>query len=107
MFAEAFTPEDLIGDDVWACLALSDDKALACASVFIAAGVGMVAWVAARPEARGRGMAAACTVAATNRAFELGAEAASLQASSMGEDLYRRLGYEELYSYRLLGAMPG
>ena len=35
-----------------------------------------------------------------------GAEAASLQASSMGEELYRRLGYEELYSYRLLGAMP-
>ena len=31
----------------------------------------------------------------------------SLQASSMGESVYRRLGYEELFAYRLLGAMPG
>lgn len=106
LFAEAFTPEDLIADDVWACLALSGEDPLACASVFMAEGVGMLAWVATRPEARGRGMAAACTVAATNRAFELGAEVASLQASIMGEELYRRLGYEDLYSYQLLGAMP-
>jgi ribosomal protein S18 acetylase RimI-like enzyme len=106
LFSEAFRPEDLLADDVWACLAISGEGPLACASVFLAGGVGMVAWVAARPEARGRGLAAACTVAATNRAFELGAEVASLQASVMGEDLYRKLGYEELFSYRLLGAMP-
>ena len=56
---------------------------------------------------RGKGLAAACTVAATNEALRRGAEVVSLQASSMGEDLYRRLGYEELYCYRLLGAMPG
>jgi predicted acetyltransferase len=63
--------------------------------------------VAAVPEVRGRGLAAACTVWATNAAFERGGAVASLQASEMGEDLYRRLGYEELYSYRLYGAMPG
>ena len=80
---------------------------MACALAFMTPGVGMIGWVAALPEARGKGLAAACTVAATNEALRRGADVVSLQASSMGEDLYRRLGYEELFSYRLLGAMPG
>jgi GNAT superfamily N-acetyltransferase len=108
VFAEAFMPEDLLEDErVAACLADGEDgtpQGAAC--VYFAEDVGMVGWVAAVPEARGRGLAAACTVWATNTAFEHGAKVASLQASTMGEDLYRRLGYEELFSYRLYGAMP-
>jgi GNAT superfamily N-acetyltransferase len=107
LFTQTFTPEDLLEEEwVSAWLACEEDLPLACAAVFMSAGVGMVGWVAARPEARGRGLAAACTVRATNAAFDRGAKLASLQASTMGESLYRRLGYEELYSYRLLGAMP-
>ena len=49
---------------------------------------------------------AACTVRASNRAFELGARVTSLQPSPMGERIYRRLGYEELYAYRVMGAAP-
>ncbi len=52
-------------------------------------------WVATRPEARGLGLAAACTVAATNLALEKGARAVALQASPMGEPVYRRLGWRE------------
>ena len=52
-------------------------------------------WVGTRPEGRGTGLAAACTVLATNLAFERGARAATLQASHMGENIYRRLGYRE------------
>jgi predicted GNAT family acetyltransferase len=70
-------------------------------------GVGMIGWVATLPKARSKGMAAACTVAATNEALRRGADVVSLQASAMGESIYRRLGYEELFAYRLLGAMPG
>jgi predicted GNAT family acetyltransferase len=66
----------------------------------------MVAWVGVLPEARGQGLASACTARATNEAFARGAELVLLQASAMGESVYRRLGYEELYNYRLLGAMP-
>jgi hypothetical protein len=31
----------------------------------------------------------------------MGAEVASLQASPMGESLYRRMGFETIYDYRL------
>jgi len=68
--------------------------------------VGFVGWVAALPDTRGRGLAAACTVAATNKAFELGAQLASLQASPMGEGLYRRMGFETIYDYRLYLCPP-
>ncbi len=107
LFGEAFDAEQLLErDHVWACVAHEDGRPVACASAWLAAGVGMIGWVAARPEARGRGLAAACTVQATNQAFELGAEVVSLQASRMGEHIYRRLGYEDVFPYRVLGAMP-
>lgn len=105
LFAATFTPEELLEHDrIGACLARNGDEASACALVSVIDGVGMVGWVASIPSARGRGHAAACAVWATNRAFELGADVASLQASTMGESLYRRLGYEHLFSYRVLGA---
>jgi GNAT superfamily N-acetyltransferase len=112
LFTQTFSPQTLLdADRVWACLAYDEqERAVACASLWLAAGtdsqVGFIGWVAALPQARGRGLAAACTVRATNRAFELGAGIASLQASPMGEQIYRRLGYEELYAYRLMGAAP-
>jgi GNAT superfamily N-acetyltransferase len=111
LFSEIFPPELLLEEDrVWACIAREQGRPVACASLWLTAGsgspVGFIGWVAALPDTRGRGLAAACTVAATNKAFELGAELASLQASPMGEQLYRRLGYEELFAYRLLGAVP-
>lgn len=52
-------------------------------------------WVGTLPEGRGAGLAAACTAMATNLAFERGACAVTLQASHMGEGIYRRLGYRE------------
>lgn len=102
-FTETFAPAMLLRDGVEACLVYGGDQALACASIWMAEGVGMVGWVAALPEARGHGLAAAATVWATNRAFALGADIAALQASVMGEPLYRRLGYEEAYAYRIIG----
>ena len=52
-------------------------------------------WVATRSAARGQGLAAACTVAATNLALERGARVVALQASPMGDPIYRRLGWQE------------
>jgi hypothetical protein len=109
MFTEAFAPELLLDDErAAACLAYGEDGTpVAGATIYMSDGVGMVGWVAAVPEARGRGLAAASTVWATNEGFKRGAALASLQASPMGEDIYRRLGYEELFSYKLFGLMPG
>ena len=94
LFKEAFEPDELLDEErVWACLAYEDDRAVACASAWMTSGVGMVGWVASLPEARGHGLAAACTVRVTNYILNHGSEVASLQASSMGEPIYRRLGY--------------
>jgi GNAT superfamily N-acetyltransferase len=106
LFSEAFTPDELLDRRVWACLGFDEGRAVACASVWTAGGVGFLGWVAALPESRGKGLAAACAVAATNQALKDGSEVVSLQASPMGEDIYRRLGFEEIFAYRLLGAMP-
>jgi ribosomal protein S18 acetylase RimI-like enzyme len=107
LFASTFSPQDLLDrDGLEACVARDDGRAVGCALIYVVDGVGFVGWVASVPEARGRGFAAACTAWVTNRAFDLGADVTSLQASPMGEALYRRLGYEELFSYTLMGAMP-
>lgn len=107
LFSATFGPGDLLAPErMRACLGHADGRPVACAMVSLAEGVGMVGWVGALPEARGRGLAAACTVWATNQAFALGADIASLQASEMGEPIYERLGYEHLFAYRLFGAMP-
>jgi GNAT superfamily N-acetyltransferase len=108
VFTETFAPEDLLRPEIRACLGRGPDgRPVACALVSVTGDVGMVGWVGALPEARGRGLAAACTVWATTEAFAAGADVASLQASVMGEPIYERLGYEHLFAYRLLGAMPG
>jgi GNAT superfamily N-acetyltransferase len=106
LFAKTFTPDQLLEiDDLHACIARDETGPAGCALVWVRDRVGFIGWVASAPRARGRGYAAACTVWATNRAFELGADVVSLQASPMGEDLYRRLGYECLFSYRVMGAL--
>jgi predicted GNAT family acetyltransferase len=64
-------------------------------------GIASVWWVACLPERRGCGLAASATIAAARWALAQGAGAVSLQASSMGEAMYRALGYEDLGRYRL------
>jgi ribosomal protein S18 acetylase RimI-like enzyme len=94
-------PEALIRDDTAAFVAYEAGRPLACASVTDARGVGGIQWVAVVEDARGRGLADACTRAASNAGFELGADCAWLEASHMGEPVYLRMGFEELFSYRI------
>lgn len=103
---EVFPPELLLHDAVDAFVADSDGEPAAAAMLVSAGGVGMVAWVATEERARGRGLGALVTIAATNAAFERGDALASLQASPMGEEVYRRLGYEEVFSYRIFATEP-
>jgi ribosomal protein S18 acetylase RimI-like enzyme len=107
LFSEAFEASELLdAGRVWACLAYDEDQPVACASAWMAGDVGMVGWVASLPQARGLGLAAACTVRVTNHLLRQGFDLVSLQASPMGESIYRRLGYQELFSYSLYGVAP-
>jgi hypothetical protein len=83
-------------------LALLEGEPVATAQTMLSHGVAGVYWVGTVERARGRGLAEVVTAAVTNRAFELGAPVNSLQASKMGEPVYRRMGYEERYRYRTL-----
>jgi GNAT superfamily N-acetyltransferase len=69
-------------------------------------GIAGVYWVGVLEPARGHGVAAAMMRHITNAAFDRGAASVQLQASVMGEPIYRRLGYEDLYRYQLHLAMP-
>ena len=75
------------------------DEPIATAMAYESDGVASLQWVGTVPAARTAGLGALVTVAATNLTFEHGASSCSLQASPMGESVYRRLGYETIYHY--------
>jgi len=92
-------PEAVLDEaDLAIVVAWRDGLALATALVFCSDGTASLQWVGTRPEAR-QLLGAAVTVWATNEAFARGAATCTLQASVMGQPLYRRLGYETLYHY--------
>ncbi|MEW6269626.1 MAG: GNAT family N-acetyltransferase [Thermodesulfobacteriota bacterium] len=80
-------------------VAARSGEVLAGAMVIVTHGVGGVYWVGTVPAARGRGLAELCTRAASNAGFDLGARIAALQASVMGEPIYRRMGYVTVTRY--------
>jgi GNAT superfamily N-acetyltransferase len=79
---------------------------VAAAMTLVTHGVSGIYWVGTTPEARGRGLAEACTRLATNAGFDLGARVAALQASVMGEPIYLRMGYREITRYPWYVLMP-
>lgn len=81
---------------------LEDGTAAAGAMCIFTHGVAGVYWVGTTPAARGRGLAELCTRAVGNAGFDMGARIASLQASVMGEPVYRCMGYIEVTRYPAL-----
>jgi GNAT superfamily N-acetyltransferase len=95
-------PGALFGrDDTAAFVAYSDGRPVAAASVVLARGIGGIQWVGVLEEARGRGLAVAVTAEAANAGFEMGGDAAWLEASHMGEPVYLQMGFEEVFNYRI------
>jgi len=75
------------------------DEPAAAAMTIVTHAVAGIYWVGTRPAMRGRGLAELVTRTATNAGFDRGGRIASLQASVMGEPVYRRMGYTELTRY--------
>jgi len=96
----------LVADNAATFLAELEGKPVGIAMTIVSHGVAGVYWVGTLAEARGRGIGEAVTTAAVNAGLDLGGEIVSLQASPMGEPVYRRMGFETIYRYRLLMRSP-
>jgi hypothetical protein len=101
--------ETLHAPHIVAFVARLDGEPVAGAMTVVTHGVAGIYWVGTTPGARGRGLAELCTRAAGNAGFDLGGRIASLQASPMGEPVYKRMGYFEVTRYPYLVQMepPG
>jgi len=95
----------LVAPHIATFLAVLEGEPVAGAMVVVTHGVAGVYWVGTVPAARGRGLAELCTRAAGNAGFDQGAPIAALQASVMGEPLYRRMGYVEVTRYPLFAQL--
>ena len=80
----------------WHFVAFLAGLPVGCATVFLGAGVAGLYHVATIPEARGRGIGKAVTLAALLHARDLGYRASILHASTEGEVIYRQIGFEEV-----------
>ena len=84
---------------VTSILACIDGTPAAGAMVILTHGIGGIYWVGTTPAARGRGLGELVTRIVGNVAFDAGARTVVLQASPMGEPIYRKMGYREITRY--------
>lgn len=88
-------------DNVAAFLARVEGRPAGIAMTIVSRGVAGIYWVGSTEEARGRGLGWTMTATAVDAGFDMGAKIASLQASPMGESLYRAMGFETIFDYQL------
>jgi ribosomal protein S18 acetylase RimI-like enzyme len=93
-------PAVVLSPEITALITTVDGKPSACAMSLIDGDVVGLYLIGTLPWARSRGLGATVTDAITRMALERGARLAVLQASPMGEPLYRRLGWREVTRYR-------
>lgn len=80
-------------------LGLLNGELVATSLLFMAGGVAAIYDVATLPEARGRGIGTAITVAPLLAARMLGYRIGVLESTQMGLNVYRRLGFQEYCSF--------
>jgi GNAT superfamily N-acetyltransferase len=93
------TPERWLAAQWHVQVVYEHDRPVAGAMLLFSHGIAGVYWVGTLPDARGRGYADAVMRVITRYAFEHGARLVVLQASPMGDPVYRRLGFREVTRY--------
>ena len=88
------------GPATQAYLAWRDGRAVAGAMLYMAHGVGGIGWVGTLPDEFGRGYGSAVTWRVIEEGLRRGARFMNLQASPMGEPMYRRMGFLTPTHYR-------
>jgi len=92
-------PDRVLAPHNAAFAAYLDGQPAGAAMALLSHGIAGIFWVGTVEAARGKGIAEACMRVVTNWGFDAGAPNVQLQASPMGEPIYRRMGYEDLYRY--------
>ena len=87
-------------------LGVTGGAPVATATVFVTGTTAGIYFVSTGPDARRQGIGAAITRHAMNEAAALGCTTAILGSSPMGYGVYRRLGFVEVFRYRLLEWEP-
>lgn len=89
-------------DSIWQnYVALRNEAPVSNASVFCATGVVGIYGVVTVPEARRQGIGAAITLRALLDARQRGFRVGVLQSTKMGYNVYRRLGFQTSFAYRI------
>src|SRR5438093_1908381 len=88
------------GPTTQAYLAYASGRAVAGAILYLAHGVGGIGWVGTLPEEFGKGYGRAVTWAVIEEGLARGVRFLNLQASPMGEPMYRRMGFVTPTHYR-------
>jgi GNAT superfamily N-acetyltransferase len=92
------------GPTTQAFLAYRGARAVAGAILYVSHDVGGVGWVGTHPDEQRRGYGAAVTWAVVHEGFRRGVRLMNLQASPMGEPVYRRMGFRTPTQYRFFVA---
>lgn len=83
-------------------IAWLDGRPVATSRLSMAGGAAGLYTVITMPEARGRGIGRQMTLRAMHAGREAGMRIGTLQATDMGFRIYSRLGFEELFRYRMM-----
>lgn len=97
MFSKETT---LAGKGLVSRLIYKGDTPVGAAMTVLSGDVAGIYWVGVLEEYRGDGLGAYLVQSSTNAGFDMGASSVILQASEMGEPIYKKLGYDSFKYYR-------
>lgn len=90
----------LVGPNVKSFLIYEGDKAVSAGITVLSPQIAGIYYIATLESQRGRGIGSYIVKISSNEGFEKGKEAVILQASELGESVYKKLGYKTITHYR-------